>query len=121
MLDGITKVPRTLGGVKIPSLRRLSIAAWQAARSASVAPHTSSGVRRCGLSGAITAVNGSVADACSPGMSLAGTGRSSTGKIGRPVSRSSTNSMPVLVACSTAGSIAASWVTVTSAGGDALS
>ena len=27
MLDGITKVPRTLGGVKIPSLRSPSIAA----------------------------------------------------------------------------------------------
>ena len=80
-----------------------------------------SGENRCGLSGGVSAVKGWVPEACSPGMSLAGTGRSSTGKIGRPVSRSSTNSIPVFVACSTAGTAAPSCVSVTSAGGDALS
>ncbi|PYP12551.1 MAG: hypothetical protein DMD56_03650 [Gemmatimonadetes bacterium] len=66
-------------------------------------------------------MKGWVRDASSPGMSLDGTGRSSTGKIGRPVSRSSTNSMPVFVACNTAGTLAPSCVIVTSAGGEALS
>jgi len=54
-------------------------------------------------------------------MSLAGTGRSSTGKIGWPVSRLRTNSMPDFVAWMTAGVGAPPRVTVTSAGGDALS
>src|SRR2546430_1732397 len=41
--------------------------------------------KRWGLSGGVTAVKGCVAAACSPGMSLEGTGRSSTRKIGRVV------------------------------------
>ena len=49
------------------------------------------------------------------------TGRSSTGKMGFPVSRSSTNSIPVFVACSTASTARPFRRTVTSAGGDALS
>jgi len=40
MFEGMTRVPRTLGGVKIPSLRSPSIAARHAARSASVSPQT---------------------------------------------------------------------------------
>jgi quinoprotein glucose dehydrogenase len=62
-----------------------------------------------------------VGDATSPVTVLGGTARSSTGTIGRPVSRSSTNSMPVFVAWSTASTRFPSRRTVTSAGGDALS
>ncbi len=84
-------------------------------------PHTSSTVKRCGLSGGVRAVKGCVGAVSSFGMSLFGTGRSSTGNTGRPVSRSSTNSIPVLVACTTAGTAWPSRVTVASAGGEALS
>ena len=49
------------------------------------------GTRLAGWSG-----NGCVGDACSPGTSLAGTGRSSIGNSGLPVSRSKRNRWPVL-------------------------
>ena len=67
------------------------------------------------------AVNGWVGDAISPGTVLRGTGRSSTGNTGFPVVRSSTKSMPDLPVWMTAGIRAPSFVTVTSAGGAALS
>jgi hypothetical protein len=67
------------------------------------------------------ALKGCVGEATSPGTVLRGTGRSSTGKIGSPVSRSSTKSCPVFVACSTAGTSRPSTRTSTSAGGEALS
>ena len=50
-----------------------------------------------------------------------GTGFSSTGTIGAPVSRSSTKSCPVFVAWSTASRARPPYCTVTSDGGDALS
>ena len=84
-------------------------------------PQTSSTVKRCGLSGGVTVVNGCVRDGLFRRIVLAGTARSSTGKIGSPVSASSTNSIPFLVACSTAGTRVPSRDSVTSAGGDALS
>jgi hypothetical protein len=84
-------------------------------------PQTSFTVNRCGLSGGVTAVNGWVRDASSNGIVLAGTARSSTAKIGRPVSPLSTKSMPSLFACSTAGTRLPSLESVTNAGGDALS
>ena len=46
--------------------------------------------------------NGCVGQACSPGTSLFGTGRSSMGHTGSPVTRSNTNTKPCLVACATA-------------------
>jgi hypothetical protein len=45
---------------------------------------------------------GCVGHACSPGMSLDGTGRSSIGHTGAPVSRSNTNAQPCFVSCTTA-------------------
>ena len=83
------------------------------------APNASSGVSRCGLSGGSTALNGCVALARSPGTSLAGTGRSSTGNTRSPVSRCRTNSCPVFVVCRTTGISRPSFRRVTSAGGDA--
>ena len=58
--------------------------------------------RRCGTSGGGALGTGCVGHARSPGTSLAGTGRSSTGNSGAPVARSSTNTKPCLVACTTA-------------------
>ena len=55
------------------------------------------------------------------GTLLAGTGRSSTGKIGAPVMRSSTYSMPDFPVWMTAGMLVPLRRTVTSAGGEALS
>ena len=87
MFDGTTSVPSRLGGVKIPSLRSAAIWSRHAARSSGVgAPRVVRGVgvraqRRSDR------VNGCVGEASSPGTVLAGTGRSSTGKIGSPVSR----------------------------------
>jgi hypothetical protein len=75
----------------------------------------------CELSGGVRLVKGCMRAASSSGMSLAGTARSSTGKIGAPVVRSSTNIIPVLVAWTTAGTCLPSRVSVTSAGGEALS
>ena len=90
-LPGIASVPCTLGGVKIliiaearPKLVR------QKSRSAVVGPHASSAERCCTASGGGAVGKGCVGDATSPGTSLFGTGRSSTGKTGTPVSRFST-------------------------------
>ena len=44
-----------------------------------------------------------VGQACSPGMRLAGTARSSTGNNGLPSRRSSTNTKPCLLTCASAG------------------
>ena len=49
--------------------------------------------------------NGCVGDACSPGTSLFGTGRSSMSKIGLPVTRLSVNISPVLLTMMTAGTV----------------
>src|SRR5437868_7861173 len=109
MFEGTTIVPSRLGGVKMPSSRSPRVSVW----------HAVSGERpshACGLNGG-SDENGCVGHARSPGTVLAGTGRSSTGKIGAPVSRLSTNIIPVLVVWITAG-----WpFTVASNGGDALS
>jgi hypothetical protein len=86
-----------LGGVKIPSFRSPAIVFLHAMSSAGVAPQMSASLNRCGVSAGIVAGNGCVGDACSPGTSLCGTGRSSIGKIASPVSRRSTNSNPVLL------------------------
>src|SRR5436309_14333788 len=58
----------------------------------------------CASGGGLTG-NGCVGDACSPGTSLFGTGRSSISKIGLPVTRFSVNINPVLLTMMTAGTI----------------
>ena len=75
MLDGITSVPLTSGGVKIPSLRS-GCNGGSAGRAIGLGnPAPSSTVNRCGLSGGNHAVvNGWVRDATSCGIPLAGTG-----------------------------------------------
>ena len=49
--------------------------------------------------------NGCVGDVCSPGTSLFGTGRSTTSKIGLPVTRLSVNSRPALLTTMSAGTV----------------
>ena len=61
----------------------------------------SSAVNDCVANGGGVVGNGCVGHACSPGTSLAGTGRSSIGQIGSPVTRSNTYRNPVLLACAT--------------------
>ena len=78
---------REIGGVKIPSFRRPAIICLHAAWPSGVMPNAAVAVKPCGLSGGVTVVNGCVRDACSPGIVLAGTARSSIGKTGSPVSR----------------------------------
>jgi hypothetical protein len=58
-----------------------------------------------------------VREACSPGISLAGNGRSTIGKRGRPVVRSNSQRIPCLLVCATASTRRPPRVTVTSAGG----
>ena len=94
---------------------------WQAALASGVGPQASCAEYCSGTSGGVTVVNGCVGDAISPGTLLGGTGRSSTGNTGVPVVRSSTYSIPDLPVWITAGMPAPLRVTVTSAGGAALS
>src|SRR6266478_3294361 len=86
---------------------------WQAALASGVGPQASSAVYRSGTRGGVATVKGCVGDATSPGTLLAGTGRSSTGKIGVPVVRSRMYSIPDLPVWMTAGILAPSCVTVT--------
>ena len=58
-------------------------------------------VKDCRANGGGAVGNGCVGHACSPGMSDFGTGRSSIGQIGSPVSRLNTKRKPCLVAWAT--------------------
>ena len=87
-LPGTARIPFRLGGVKIVDPVTSLSALAQDARSWSVRPKTLSRVMDCGIS-AGRLENGWVGAAASPGMSLAGTGRSSIGRTGFPVAGSS--------------------------------
>src|SRR5215218_2542879 len=60
--------------------------------------------------------NGCVGQLCSPGISLLGTGRSSIGQIGAPVTRSNTNRKPILPASATTSIVFPSFLIVVSCG-----
>jgi hypothetical protein len=64
---------------------------------------------------------GCVGEAASPSRSEAGTGRSSTGKSGFPVSRSNRKTKPVFVTCATPSTRRPFCCTVTSTGGQGRS
>ena len=102
-VTGIEIVPRMLGGVNRPSLRLARIfsrsAAWSASGSSGL---MSSTVKLCRANGSGQVGNGCVGLACSPGTSEAGTGRSSIGQIGSPVSRFSTKRNACFVGCASA-------------------
>src|SRR3989442_15577958 len=85
MLPGWESVPCVLGGVNGPSLRSAPRISWQAALASGVGPQASSTEYRSGTRGGVTVVKGCVGDGNLPGTLLAGTGRSSTEKIGFPV------------------------------------
>src|SRR5512147_73098 len=106
-VNGYRIVPSRLGGVNNPSERCDAIALRHAPRSRNVRPHASSAVIFCGTSGGGFCGNGCVGDNHSPLTAPVGTGRSSTGYNGSPVSRSSVNTSPVFVGCSTAATGAA--------------
>jgi len=120
-LPGYSTLPRTLGGVKMPSERRLPILLRQSSRSCGVAPHASSTLSVCGTSGGGAMGKGCVAADASPATSLFGTARSSTPKSGVPVSRPSTNTFPVLLPWMTTGTSRPSRRSVATIGCDALS
>src|SRR5260370_41819730 len=101
MLPGKEIVPRKLGGVNRPSLRRASIFWRHHWRASAVAPHASDAVNFCGTI-ALHAGNGWLADESSPLMLLFGTARSSTVGRGSPVVRSRTTTFPILVGTPTA-------------------
>ncbi len=79
-LPGYIRVPRTLGGVKMPSLRSAAIFSRHFPRSQGVSPHASSGRSCCGTSAAGFVGNGWVGEVCSPGTSVCGTGALLDGK-----------------------------------------
>src|SRR5688572_21512834 len=87
VFPGYSRLPRTLGGVKRPSLRNPLMAVRQVSRSGGVGPHAWSADRRCGVTAGRLRGNGCVGNATSPGTLLRATGRSSTGDAGSPVSR----------------------------------
>ena len=85
----------------MPSERAAAIFSRHHARSFSVAPHASSARRLSGTTE--MPEEGCVGHASSPGTSLGGAGRSSTGSSGAPVTRSRTNTRPILVVMAIAG------------------
>ena len=99
---GTTALSASAGGLNKP-VRAFEMRSRQAARSASLMRY---GVRSPGFTTwraeGGNEENGCVGQACSPGTSLFGTGRSSMGHTGSPVTRSNTNTKPCLVACATA-------------------
>ena len=107
-LPGVSSVPCTDGGVKMPSERYLRISLRHCQRSQGVKPQASSSVTGpIGTSGAGFTGKGCVFASHSPGRApVCGTGRSSIGKSGLPVRRSKTNTKPCLVFCTTAGTSA---------------
>ena len=88
--------PSRLGGVKIPSERLAAILSRHLPRSHGVSPQASSGESPGGCSGGGSVGKGCVGESLSPGPPACGTGRSSTGKSGAPVSRSSRKDVPHL-------------------------
>ncbi len=103
MLPGKMMVPCSDGGVKMGPARSDAISARHWSRPSGVTPKASSAVIRAGTRRKGSAGNGWVGHACSPGTSLGGTGRSSTGKSGVPRTRSSRKTWPIFVPTATAG------------------
>ena len=73
-------------------------------------------VKDCTANGGRLRRYGCVGHVASPGTSVCGTGRSSIGKNGLPVTRSNTKMKPCLVACATTSTLRPSWRSVSSFG-----
>src|SRR4030095_5526125 len=78
----------------------------------------SSFVNDCFTKGGGLVGNGCVGHVCSPGISLFGTGRSSMGQIGSPVSRLKKNKNPFLFSCATTSIVRPSFLIVVSCGAE---
>src|SRR4030095_12947629 len=78
----------------------------------------SSFVNDCFTKGGGLVGKGCVGHDCSPGISLFGTGRSSIGQMGSPVSRLKTNRKPFLFACATTSIVLPSFRIVVSCGAE---
>ena len=103
-------------------MRAAAILRWQSALpSQPNRPKASLGSMVLGASGRGAIGKGWVGESTSPGAPFCGTGRSTTGITGRPVSRSSVNKSPCLVGCSTAGSLRPCQATMPSVGWAGLS
>ena len=120
-LPGTTSVPFSDGGVKNPSARSALIVARHQLRSSSFVPQASPGFNAVGASARGAVGNGCVGDAISPGTSLFGTARSSTGMSGAPVSRFRMKRWPVFDATPTAATVRPSLRHSKRIGGDATS
>src|SRR5262249_9464359 len=114
---GMRMVSTNPGGVKNP-VRALESRSFHQPFSSSVmnASYMSFTVIPCRLKGGTTVGKGCVGDVTSPGTSDFGTGRSSTGHSGLPVTRSNTNRNPVLEASATTSTVRPSCFTVTNCG-----
>src|SRR5215469_11137807 len=106
LLPGIWTDPCRLGGVNNPSLRKILNSCRISACSASLMYGLMSfSVKDCLANGGGLVGNGCVGQAASPATSDLGTGRSSTGHNGSPVTRSKTKRKPCLVGCATASTV----------------
>ncbi len=85
MLPGTRKLPRRLGGVKMPSLRSAPSRRWQASRSSGVAPHRSFSVKCCGARSRRFRGKGLSVSGLFSVHIAGGTARSTIGKSDRPV------------------------------------
>ena len=96
----------------------LSIFRFQSSRSSGVRKNgvMSADVISCLANGGTTVGNGCVGHASSPGKSLGGTGRSSIGQSGSPVTRLNTNRKPCFDANATASIDFPPWFTVINCG-----
>ena len=86
-VPGRCTVPGSEGGVNSGPMRKRVMASTASARSAGVKSTRSSTVTPWYSKGAGLVGNGCVGEACSPGTSDGGTGRSSIGHSGAPVTR----------------------------------
>src|SRR5262245_49679134 len=121
-LPGICTEPLNDGGVYLPSLREFRICSLiKACSSAERYGLTSSTVNLSETNGGGCEGKGCVGEECSPGTSLCGTGRSTIGQIGLPVSRSKTYRNPFLPACATTSTLLPFCLIVVSCGAAAKS
>src|SRR5712671_1191395 len=117
LLPGICMVPLRLGGVNKPSLCQVCSISLTLALSSSVKYGLMSfSVNDCRANAGGLVGNGCVGQDSSPGTSDFGTGRSSIGHNGLPVSRSNTNRKPCLVGCATTSTFLPSCFTVSNFG-----
>ena len=112
---------RTDGGVNIGPERYCRNISRASARSSGVKSIRSSSVMPCRSNGAGFVGNGCVGASRSPGTSDGGTGRSSIGHTGSPVTRSKTYVNACLLTCATALISRPSTVMSARIGGEAMS